>query len=63
VKKKSNPDAPAVPRRAPFELDLAPVLKTGENVLAVRVDNRKISELFLGGILRPVVLVEKGPRP
>jgi beta-galactosidase/beta-glucuronidase len=63
VKKKSNPDAPAVPRRAPFEVDLTPVLKTGDNVVAVRVDNRKISELFLGGILRPVVLVEKGPRP
>ena len=28
--------------------------------MAVRVDNRKISELFLGGILRPVILVEKG---
>jgi hypothetical protein len=26
--------------------------------VAVKVDNRRISELFLGGILRPVVLVE-----
>jgi hypothetical protein len=24
----------------------------------VRCDNRKISELFLGGIIRPVMLVE-----
>jgi hypothetical protein len=63
AKKKANPDAPAVPRRAPFEVDLSAALKAGDNVVAVRVDNRKISELFLGGILRPVVLVEKGERP
>ena len=59
AKKKAN--APAVPRRAPFEVDVTPALKDGDNVVAVRVDNRKISELFLGGILRPVVLVDKGP--
>jgi hypothetical protein len=58
AKKKASPGGPAVPRRAPFKVDLAPVLKAGDNVVAVRVDNRKISELFLGGILRPVVLVE-----
>jgi hypothetical protein len=63
AKKKANPDAPAVPRRAPFEVDLAPAVKAGDNVVAVRVDNRKISELFLGGLLRPVVLVEKGTKP
>jgi hypothetical protein len=63
AKKKAGPDAPAVPRRAPFEVDLAPAVKAGDNVAAVRVDNRKISELFLGGILRPVLLVEKPPRP
>ncbi len=51
---------PGVPRRTPFEVDLTGVVKPGENVVAVRVDNRKISELFLGGILRPVLLVEKG---
>ena len=45
--------------RVPFEVDLTGVVKEGENVVAVRVDNRKISELFLGGILRPVALVEK----
>lgn len=49
-----------VPRRTPFEIDISGVVKPGENVVAVRVDNRKISELFLGGILRPVLLVEKG---
>jgi hypothetical protein len=52
--------AAGVPRRTPFEVDISGVMKVGENVIAVRVDNRKISELFLGGILRPVLLVEKG---
>ncbi|QDU22041.1 DUF4838 domain-containing protein [Urbifossiella limnaea] len=48
-----NPKAVAdVPRRAPFRVP------PGDAVVAVRVDNRRISELFLGGILRPVVLVE-----
>jgi hypothetical protein len=60
ARKKANPEAPAVPRRAPFEVDLTAALHDGDNVVAVRVDNRKISELFLGGILRPVVLVENG---
>jgi hypothetical protein len=53
---------PAVPRRAPFEVDVTAEVRPGGNVVAVRVDNRKISELFLGGILRPVVLVEKGAK-
>lgn len=53
--KKATTEPPSVPRRAPFEV----VVRSGENVIAVRVDNRKISELFLGGILRPVILVEK----
>ena len=56
AKKKAMTDPPSVPRRAPFEVPVQP----GENVIAVRVDNRKITELFLGGILWPVVLVEKG---
>ena len=49
--------AAGVPRRAPFRVPLAGAAKPGDNVVAVRVDNRRISELFLGGILRPVVLV------
>lgn len=48
-----------VPRRAPFEADATAAARSGENVVAVRADNRKIGELFLGGILRPVVLVER----
>jgi hypothetical protein len=57
--KKANPNAPAVPRRSPFEVELGDALRDGVNAVAVRVDNRKISELFLGGILRPVLLIEK----
>ncbi|MCE9564340.1 MAG: DUF4838 domain-containing protein [Planctomycetes bacterium] len=62
VPKKANPNAPAVPRRSVFAVDVGEVGVEGENVVAVRVDNRKISELFLGGILRPVLLVEKGTK-
>lgn len=51
--------APGVSRRSPFEVDVTAAVKPGENLVAVRVDNRRLSELFLGGILRPVVLVEK----
>lgn len=57
--KKANPNAAAVPRRSVFEADVSGAAVEGENVVAVRCDNRKISELFLGGILRPVLLVEK----
>jgi Domain of unknown function (DUF4838)/Beta-galactosidase second all-beta domain len=61
-KKKAAADPPAIPRRSPFEVDVTPALHDGDNVVAVRVDNRRISELFLGGILRPVVLVEKAAK-
>jgi hypothetical protein len=60
-RKPGQPAAPARPRRAPFEVDVTPALRDGDNAVAVRVDNRQISELFLGGILRPVLLVEKAP--
>lgn len=36
-----------------------PVAKTGQNVIAVRVDHSSITELFLGGIIRPVLLIKK----
>ena len=36
--------------------DAAGALKTGENVIAVRADHGSITELFLGGIIRPVLL-------
>ncbi|MEQ2006577.1 MAG: hypothetical protein ABMA26_07255 [Limisphaerales bacterium] len=37
-------------------------VKPGENILALRVDHTRMTDLSLGGILRPVVLIEK-PRP
>jgi hypothetical protein len=46
-------------KRAPFEVDLSDAVAPGENVVAVRVDHSKITELFLGGIIRPVLLIEK----
>jgi len=46
-------------KRAPFEIDITAVAKSGENVVAVRVDHSRITELFLGGIIRPVLLVER----
>ena len=46
-------------RRQPLVVDLSGVVVPGPNRIAVRADNRSITELFLGGIIRPVLLVEK----
>jgi hypothetical protein len=51
--------APTSKRRAPFEVDITSAVKTGENLIAIRVDHTKITELFLGGIIRPVLLFEQ----
>ena len=48
--------------RTPFEVDVTAAVKPGENVLALRVDHTRMTDLSLGGILRPVVLIEK-PKP
>ncbi|MFM8470979.1 MAG: DUF4838 domain-containing protein, partial [Limisphaerales bacterium] len=48
--------------RTPFEVDVTAAVKPGENVLALRVDHTKMTDLALGGILRPIVLIEK-PKP
>jgi len=45
--------------RKPFEADITDAVKPGENSIAVRVDHRKITELSLGGIVRPILLIEK----
>jgi hypothetical protein len=48
-------------KRTPFELE-TPALHQGRNTIALRVDHSAISELFLGGIIRPIYLIEKsGP--
>ena len=36
-----------------FEVDLTAAVKPGRNVVAVRVDHTEITELNLGGIIRP----------
>ena len=46
-------------RRKPFEVDITDAVRPGANILAVKVDHRRITELFLGGIIRPVLLIEK----
>jgi hypothetical protein len=46
--------------RQPFEAAIDEVVRPGTNVLAVRCDHSRISELDLGGIIRPIYLVETG---
>lgn len=48
--------------RTPFEVDVTAAVRPGENILSLRVDHTRITDLSLGGILRPVVLIEK-PKP
>ena len=45
-------------KRVPFQVDVSGAVTLGENVVAVRVDHSQITELFLGGIVRPVFLIE-----
>jgi hypothetical protein len=47
--------------RVPFEVDATDAAVPGENLISVRVDHSKITELFLGGIIRPVLLIDAGP--
>ena len=46
-------------KRTPFEVEITQATRSGENLVAVRVDHRSITELFLGGIIRPVLLIER----
>ncbi len=47
-------------KRRPFEVDITAAASPGANVVAVRVDHSRITELFLGGIIRPVLLIAGG---
>jgi len=49
-------------RRKPFEFDVTEAVKPGRNTVAIRVDHRRITELFLGGIIRPILLIQKANR-
>jgi hypothetical protein len=40
-------------------VDVTAAMRTGENVIALRVDHTQITDLSLGGILRPVLLIAK----
>jgi len=45
--------------RQPYEIDITAALQAGENTLAIHVDHTSLSELFLGGIIRPIYLIER----
>jgi hypothetical protein len=45
--------------RVPFEVEITDLVRENDNVVAVRVDHSRITELFLGGIIRPVLLIER----
>jgi len=46
-------------KRTPFEVEITQAARPGKNTVAVRVDHRSITELFLGGIIRPVLLIAR----
>jgi Domain of unknown function (DUF4838)/Glycosyl hydrolases family 2, sugar binding domain len=48
-------------RRKPFEVDITNAVRPGKNTVTIKVDHRKITELCLGGIVRPILLMEKTP--
>jgi len=43
-------------KRKPFSVNVASAIRAGDNAVAVRIDHSSITELFLGGIIRPVLL-------
>lgn len=45
-------------KRTSFTVDVGDALRQGQNEIAVRVDHTNITDLFLGGILRPVLLID-----
>ena len=49
-------------RRTPFEVDITNLARPGKNSVAFKIDHRKITEVFLGGIIRPILLIEKPAR-
>ncbi len=48
-------------RRKPFEVDISQVARPGKvNVIAVCVDHRRMTELALGGIVKPAIIYSAG---
>ncbi len=54
-----GPAAGPKKRGTTFEVDISAAAHEGKNAVAVRVDHSRMTELSLGGILRPVVLIDK----
>jgi hypothetical protein len=52
-------DLAANKKRAAFAVDVSGAWKPGKNTIAVRCDHSGITELALGGIIRPVYLVDR----
>ncbi len=50
-------------KRATFSVDVSSAWKPGKNVVAVRCDHSGITELGLGGIIRPVYVVDRVTAP
>ena len=46
-------------KRKPFEVDVTKAAGPGDNTVAIRIDHSRITELFLGGIVRPILLIHK----
>lgn len=45
--------------RSPFEVEITGKLRKGKNLVAAKIDHRSISELMLGGIIKPVMIYTK----
>ena len=58
--KAKNANPGMFPKRAPFEADITEAVVAGRNTIALSVDHTNISELFLGGILRPILIIDRG---
>lgn len=43
-------------KREPFEIEITGKLRAGKNLIAVKVDHSSITELMLGGIIKPVMI-------
>jgi hypothetical protein len=46
-------------KRVAFPVDISSAVKPGKNSLAVRVDHTGITELGLGGIIRPIYMIDR----
>ncbi len=45
-------------KRIPFTVFIGNTMHSGDNVVALRVEHDETTDIFLGGILRPILLIE-----